>query len=167
MEIRVPRVLQGQQWVCSLVWMLSYSAANAVFMSRLWVIALFQGDQGQRGVMGEPGPPGEKVRWCINIIWSHRNKKKPQKTFTGVWVHNFHKLTIHTVGLCQGWSRAKRNHRCSGSKGRACELSVMTNVHSEVAKYHLTPSCGFWIFCTRAYRVWMAVRVFLECLEQR
>lgn len=127
MEIRVPRVSLGQRWVCSAVWMPSYSAANVVFMSCSWVIALFQGDQGQRGVMGEPGPSGEKVRWCINIILSHRNLKKTPKhslelgcTISTNWLHIL-------LVCCPGWSRAKRNHRCSGSKGRACELSVMTN----------------------------------------
>ena len=30
-------------------------------MSRTWLDVLFQGDRGQRGVMGELGPKGETV----------------------------------------------------------------------------------------------------------
>lgn len=42
------------------------SAANMVCLSSMWFNALFQGDRGQRGVMGEVGPKGGKVRKHIN-----------------------------------------------------------------------------------------------------
>lgn len=135
MEIRVPRVSQGQRWVCPAVWMLSYSAANVVFMSCSWVIALFQGDQGQRGVMGEPGPPGEKVRWCINIILSHREKNKTIHWSLGAQFPQ----TDHTYcwSVVQGGQGPRGITGVPGPKGEPVSYQwwqIKVDVHSEVAK---------------------------------
>lgn len=86
-------------------------AANVVRMSRLWFNALFQGDRGQRGVMGEPGPRGETVSRCINNLDVFRCRKQ---------------TLIHWNLLlcCAGYSREERNHRTSRSQGRGCECLI-------------------------------------------
>lgn len=93
-----------------------------------WLFALLQGDQGQRGVMGEPGPKGETVS-RHTLRWTH--------WFVGFSFYFFNICFKNVSLLCHsGYSRTKRNHRSSRSQGRGCECLVNNDKQNFKVQIH-------------------------------